>query len=257
MALKYLLTISFAILIFSVEGCLFSDTPHHPSIVPIIDSLNKSSASSERFTVVGSYLCVASNSTIKFYDIQNPALPMHLKDVDMGTNVLSLRTYKDSLLIEGDQNGLGLYKIIASVPIQKGIFSASQYYDPLSFNSDYIFLLQERGAYLSNHYPDFLNIFQVNNISIPKINYQNNLRFPKDLTNDSNTNLFVCDSGLKVFDITDISNINLKKHFNIEANNITAYNDNLFILGNTGLFQYQYASDTINLLSKINIVPSH
>ena len=254
--MKYLLIIILAILIFSAEGCLFNDAPHQPSIIPIIDSLDKSTASSDRFTLVGSYLCAATNSTIKFYNIQNPALPMHLKDVDMGTNVLSLRNYKDSLLVEGDKNGLDLYKIIASVPIRIGIFSASQYYNPLSFNSNYIFLLQEREAYLANHYPDFLNVFQVNNTSSPKLNYQKNLRFPRDLANDSNNNLFVCDSGLKVFDVADILNINLKKHFNVEADKITAYNDNLFIMGYTGLFQYRYASGSLNLLSKIPIVPT-
>ena len=90
----------------------------------------------------------------------------------------------------------------------------------------------------------------------PVYKTRKNIYSPLDLSADVN-NLFVCDSGLKVFDITNVAKITIKKHFNIEAQNVLSSNGNLIILGTTGLFQYQYVNDTINLLSKINIVPNH
>jgi len=182
---------------------------------------------------------------------------MHLTDFGVGTNILSLRSYKDSLLVEGDQNGLSLYQITSSTLKEKGILSASQYYDPFVYNSDYIYMLESK-SYVVNGYthPDELSIFNPKSLIAPVINYRKNLHLPKDISMDSNSNIFVCDSGLKVFDASVDTALNLKNHFRIEADRITNYNDDLFIMNNTGLCQYKFASDTINLLSRIPIVPA-
>lgn len=253
--MKYLFVILLTFLIFSIEGCLFSDTPPHIQMETIIDSLNQSGSSNDRFTIVGNNLCIASNSTLKIYNIQNASTPMQLTDFGIGTNVLSVRSYKDSLLVEGDQNGLSLFTIAGSTLKDKGIFNASQYYDPFVYNSDYIYMLESK-SYVANGntHPDELSIFNPKSPASPVFNYRKNLYLPKDISMDSGSNIFVCDSGLKVFDESVDTALNLKYHFKIDANRITAFNDNLFIMGNKGLYQYTFSGNSIKLLSIIAIV---
>jgi hypothetical protein len=81
---------------------------------------------------------------------------------------------------------------------------------------------------------------------------------PHGLGIDGST-LFICDgdAGLKVFDASDISKIaeNMLVHEgNIHAFDVIPYHDVLIMIGEDGLFQYDYSDPTnIRLLSMIEI----
>ena len=244
-------------------GLFFSTSCYYPHYAPpdmrVQDSLSQGGTAVDRFAIVGNNLCIVSDSTIKIYNIQNPAIPKHMKDFDIYAKVLSLKPYKDSSLAIGIYSGIRLYNIVNSyLDLSSSFIRGSQEYDPFTYSANYFYFLQSISfSYNSYNPPKELDAYTSTGNGSLVFNSQKNLYLPKDISVDSNSNLFICDSGLKVFDASVVTNINLKKHFNIEANKITAYNDNLFVLGSTGLYQYRYASDTINLLSKINIVPSH
>ena len=75
---------------------------------------------------------------------------------------------------------------------------------------------------------------------------------PKGLAIDGN-NLFVCDGGIKHYDISNINNIVLKKKTVIDANDVIANNGILMVIGTSGLYQYDYTSGDLKLLSQIPV----
>ncbi len=74
-----------------------------------------------------------------------------------------------------------------------------------------------------------------------------------------NSTLFICDGndGLKAFNAADINTIdkNLLAHYkNINARDVIPYNNTLIMIGEDGLFQYDYSNPKdIKLLSSIAI----
>ncbi len=74
-----------------------------------------------------------------------------------------------------------------------------------------------------------------------------------------NTTLFICDGndGLKAFNAADINTIdkNLLAHYkDINARDVIPYNDILIMIGEDGLFQYDYSDpNNMKLLSTIAI----
>ncbi len=257
--IRYILSILIIISLASSTGCKKAlESPLQ------FDSLDQSGGNLARFTIIGNYLCVVNGGALKVYNIQDPANPVHIGDVGPGATILSLRTFKDSLLVIGiltnasSSYSLNLYSFKNTPSIQlTGSLTSSQAEDPFTYKNNDILTTSRNGPGPSYYVPySQLCVYDIKNLYRPDYTIHQNIYTPLDLSADGN-NLFVCDSGLKVFDITDLSKIAMKKHFNIEAQNVLSNSSNLTILGTTGLFQYRYASDTINLLSKINIVPSH
>jgi hypothetical protein len=183
---------------------------------------------------------------------------MNIGNVNMSGKILSIQSLADSFLVIGIEED-ELYNIAKSNLLQSSMpIIGTIFYDPLVYKSNYLYALTSisQSSYNTYRAPNTLAIDDEKHNATTVSTTQKNIYLPKDLAIDSNNNLFICDSGLKVFDASVATNINLKKHFNIEADKITAYHDNLFILGNSGLSQYKFASDTISLLSKIPIVPT-
>ena len=64
--------------------------------------------------------------------------------------------------------------------------------------------------------------------------------------------LFVCDgnSGLKVYNKTDVMNLQLTNQFkNINAFDVIPLDDKLLSVGQNTLFQYKYAQNNLELIS--------
>jgi len=261
--MRYILFISLILILVHSTGCKKDNYPESPLQ---FDSLDESGGNLARFTIIGNYLCAVNGGAIKVYNIQAPANPVQVGNMNPGATILSLRTLQDSLLLIGTAGmyspySLGVYSFKPNQSLQLlGALDSSQANDPFSYWQNYLFTTERAGASTSYYVPySEMSAYNIKKLTVsyynnkPDYETRKNIYSPSDLSADGN-NLFVCDSGLKVFDITDVSKITLKKHFNIDAQNIVSNNGNLTILGTSGLFQYHYASDTINLLSKINIL---
>lgn len=75
---------------------------------------------------------------------------------------------------------------------------------------------------------------------------------PEGLGVKDNT-LYVCDNGLRVYDITNRQHIKLLKYFDISATDVIPYNDKLLVTGDDGLYQYSFNGTELTLLSKISV----
>jgi hypothetical protein len=91
------------------------------------------------------------------------------------------------------------------------------------------------------------NIADVNNV-IPLTNY--NLVHPKGLGLIGN-NLFVCDNVLRWYDATNPKNLKSKKNFLISAHDVIPLSNRLILVGDDGISQLGFGSDSVWFLSKI------
>jgi len=219
------------------------------------DSVGPIPGAGARFAVLGDNLYTVSGNKLNVYDIKNPNTPKFLTTAKMDDQILTINSYNDSILLIGyASSNVNLYKVANSFsPVLVIYLMGTEPFNSFALSNHYLFTATHRGRGPTHfNFENSLDYYDIGVNGNP-INATKTIRFPLGMASNKN-DLYVCDTGLKVFDISNIQNIALKKHFDIEANSIMTNGNNLMILGKTALFQYQYANDTINMLSKIKIV---
>jgi hypothetical protein len=106
---------------------------------------------------------------------------------------------------------------------------------------------------------NLLEVFDITNLKNPILKNTYQMTSPQGLGKDDDI-LFVCDgdAGLKVFDASkpDIQLPELARFSDINAFDVIPVNNNLFLIGEDGFYQYDYSDlKNIVLLSKIKIQP--
>lgn len=199
-----------------------------------------------RFTISGDYLYTVSTTKLKVFNIKDPKNTLYLNDFQIGTGIETIFPLNSNLFI-GSQNGMYIYDI--STPFSPELMSNYIHAfscDPVVADSNYAYvtLRTTGGGRCGTRVLNRLEIVNIKNKYSPFLEKFYNMTGPKGLGIDKKT-LFVCDEGLKVFDVSDIYNIKLKNQFFIQANDVIAYKDLLMVIGDDGIHQYNYANDTI------------
>jgi hypothetical protein len=106
---------------------------------------------------------------------------------------------------------------------------------------------------------NLLEVFDITNLKNPLLKKSYQMSSPQGLGKDDDI-LFVCDgdAGLKVFNASkpDIELPELARFSDINAYDVIPVNNNLFLIGEDGFYQYDYSDlKNIVLLSKIEIQP--
>jgi hypothetical protein len=208
--------------------------------------------STARFTICGNYLCTVNNYDMRIFSLADPANPAALSKTNIGFGIETIFPRGDSLLFIGSQNGMYIYQIGSSgYPEQKSYFQHIKSCDPVVADSKYAYVTLNADHSWCGRTSNELQIIDISNIYNPNFVKSYPMFGPKGLGID-NKLLFVCDYGLKVYDVSDVNNIKLKKNFNISANDVIPYHGNLLVVGDDGFYQYKYQNDTITFLSKIS-----
>jgi hypothetical protein len=242
--LKYFLIIlSLTFVLISCDSSTKSDTTGS-------DSPGKG-GSTARFTICGNYLYTVNNNDMRIFNLTDPANPAALTKVNIGFGIETIFPRGDSLLFLGSQTGMYIYKIDNyGNPIQQSYFQHIKSCDPVVADSKYAYVTLNSNSYRCGRTTNELQIIDISNLTNPYLKKFYPLLGPKGLGIDKKT-LFVCDKGLKIYDVTDVMNIQLKQNFNISANDVIPYYGNLLVIGDDGFYQYKYQNDTITFLSKI------
>ena len=167
----------------------------------------------------------------------------------------------DTLLFIGSRSGMYVYDITEPrFPMLLSQVSHLRSCDPVVAQGNYAYVTLNTNA--SNCGPNPNNVLQVYDISDPtkpELKSTRSLNGPSGLGIDG-TKLFVCDSGLKLFDITNPLNIRqIDDLVDIDQVNIrSSYDvipvDGLLILvAEEGLFQFDYTGDKLKYVSKLEI----
>jgi hypothetical protein len=202
-----------------------------------------------RFGIKGDVLYVLSQYEIKIFDITSKTNPVSHGSVyanwDSETMFLT-----DKYMFIGTASGMMIYDI--SVPLSpqsRTFFQHARSCDPVIVDDSLAYITLRTGTTcggLSN----LLTVVNIKNIDLPVPVMTYPLTNPYGLGKDGDL-LFICDgsAGLKIYDASDPKTIS--SHLIINYSGINAYDvipvgDLLILIGEDGLYQYDY-SDVMNI----------
>lgn len=199
-----------------------------------------------RFVIKGNYLYTIDFSTLRYYDISQPATPVFKKEIRLDVGVETIFPLEDWLFL-GTQWGMLIYRVADNgEPEYVSTYSHVRSCDPVVANSEFAYVtLRANGcnAVNGNFTDDRLEIISLANIQQPQILAEYQMEEPWGMGLDDNW-LFVCDGqfGLKMYDVTNSQDIQLVQHITtINARDAIALNGLLLVIGPDSVYQYDYS----------------
>ncbi len=209
------------------------------------------------FTIYEDYLYAIDQSDLILADISNENSPALHSKVFIGWGIETLFPHLDKLFI-GANDGMYIYdNSIPSDPTFISKYIHVNSCDPVVVQGDYAYVTLRSGTECSG-FSNQLEIVNISDLKNPKIEAEYPMYNPHGLGIDGDA-LFICDgtAGLKIYNASDIHSISdnlLNQYRNIHALDVIPLNDVLMMIGEKGLFQYDYSDlDNIQLLSSILI----
>lgn len=210
-----------------------------------------------RFGINGNTLYAVDNMTLHIFSITVPETPVFKKDFNAGWGIETMFTVGDKMFL-GSQNGMRIYDIsVPNSPMYIADFWHVTGCDPVVVSGNYAYITLRGGNNCGNNL-NLLVVVSIENIYKPVELKSYPMEGPYGLGIDDPT-LFICDgdAGLKVYDVSDPLNINkylLAQYPDIQAFDVIPINGLLIMIGDDGLYQYDYTNlQDIRFLSKISV----
>ena len=218
-----------------------------------------SGGSMSRFATKCDILYVLTNSNLISFDISNPGSAGEVNRQYVGWNVETIFPHEDKLYI-GGQTGMHIYDVSACEnPSLISTYDHVTSCDPVIVDGDYAYVTIRSGTDC-RWGTNMLDVVDISDPYNPTEVSSTGMSNPHGLAKAGN-NLFVCDgnNGLKVFDVSDPTEITTKKNSFPDINAFDVIADrkhsNLIMIGEDGLYQYDYSDiDNIKQLSVIPVV---
>jgi len=211
--------------------------------------------SMSRFSIYNNYLYSVVNNYLNIFDLSNVIPTKAGADFYIGRNVETIFSYKDNMFM-GTPTGMLIYSV--KDPVKPSFQSSlSHVYgcDPVVVENDLAYVTVHSGN-LCGQTNNELFIVNVSDVKNPKQIVSYTMTNPKGLGID-NGRLFLCDDGLKVFNVTDPQKImsNQLVHYSgMDGYDVIPQNNILMMIASDGLYQYDYSDITnIKQISKIPI----
>ena len=210
-----------------------------------------------RFTINSDHLYMLDGGNIHTADISIPSKPESKSSQYLGWDIETIFPYSNKLFI-GTRNGMHILDLsIPETPEKIATYEHVTSCDPVVVDGDYAYVTLRSGTECQG-FTNQLEVIDVSTITIPSLLKTYSMVNPHGLGVDEAT-LFICDgeAGLKIYNIEDKQNIdkNLIKHYsNIHAYDAIPFNDVLMLIGEDGIFQYDYSDlSAITKLSQIKV----
>ncbi len=211
-----------------------------------------------RFTIMKDHLYSIDNSNMQIFDIADLDNPVPGANLNIGWGIETIFPYKDNLFI-GSQSGMIIYdNSDPSFPTHLSTFAHIISCDPVVVENDIAYVTLRGGSGCRNDFTNQLDVIDISDLSNPKLLISYPMTNPHGLGIDNGT-LFICEgsAGLKVYDASDsykISNNLLAYYGELDAYDVIPYQNNLIMVGNKGLYQFDYSDpNDIKFLSVITI----
>lgn len=204
-----------------------------------------------RFTIKGNYLYAVDIEKLSTFRIDDPQDVNKLNVQYLGFGVETIYPHGDHLFI-GDQSGMHIYSIAnPERPEKKSFTPHFRSYDPVVVQGNYAYVTLRTGEGLSGGV-NALYIFNISNLYNPQRVKEYAMTNPRGLGIDGNL-LFICDDGLKVFQVSNGVDLTLLQTFNIPAIDVIPDNPYLYVVTEEGLVQYKYENNNLVLLSQLGL----
>lgn len=211
-----------------------------------------------RFTLYGNFLYTVGLSNLQLFNITDPANPTASTNLELGWGIETIFPHEDKLFI-GSTTGMHIYDIANPAnPKHLSTYEHVRSCDPVVVYGSYAYVTLRSGTACQG-FTNQLDLINISDLKNPKLVKSYPMQNPHGLGIDNKT-LFLCEGsfGLKVFDIQDPTKIdqNLLRHFkNINAYDVIPLNQVLMMIGQDGLYQYDYSDPkNLTLLSRIPVV---
>lgn len=227
----------------------------------LINTANSSEASNigqggslARFKIVEDYLYAVDQNNINIFTIQNAENPKALDPVFAGFQIETIFNLGEHLFL-GSRIGMYIYNISnPAIPSFVSEFSHGTACDPVVVDKDYAYVTL-RGGNACGAAESELLIISITDLTDPTLlkSYPMDGPYGLGIKNDM---IFVCDgaSGLKVFDKTDVLNLQMLNSFkNIQTYDVIPLDNSLLMVGDKVLYQYEYEVNNISLLSTLSL----
>jgi hypothetical protein len=210
-----------------------------------------------RFGIKDAVLYIANSSTLQIFDISSKTSPVKISDLRPGWNVETMFLTQKNMFL-GTSTGMVIYDISnPRSPVSQSFFRHARSCDPVVVDDTLAYVTLRSGTSCGGTL-NTLDVVNIKNISLPKLVVSYNMINPHGLGKNGDL-LFICDgsAGLKVFNASDPKNITGNLIFSypdIKAFDVIPIGKLLVLIGDDGLFQYNYSDvKNIKLLSSILI----
>ncbi len=213
--------------------------------------------SMSRFGISGNTLYAVDNMDLHIFSIARPDDLVIRREFNAGWSIETMFILGETMFL-GTQNGMRIYDISSPTsPMYVSDFWHLTGCDPVVVRDDLAFVTLRGGNTCGNNVNQLV-VLSVADLRKPVELKTYPMENPYGLGIDGNI-LFICDgyAGLKVYDVKDPLSVN--KHMLAQFPDILAYdaipvNGVLMLIGDDGLYQYDYSTVTeIRLLSKIEV----
>lgn len=195
------------------------------------------------FALKGNYLYTVDNMKLNVFSLINSSEPVKVNDVNVGFDIETLFSNGEYLFI-GSRDGMYIYSV--SNPENPQQLSSVQHFtacDPVVANDTHSFVTLHSTSVCGNNI-NSLEIYDTSNPQDPQLVHTRNLVQPKGLGLYNNY-LFVCDDEIKVFNIQNPAEPTLVTTINNNCFDVIILNNDLFAIGDNGLYRYSLNPDDI------------
>jgi hypothetical protein len=210
-----------------------------------------------RFGIKNNILYLVDHTTLKMFDISNKTAPLKINEFYTSQNVETMFLTDNNMFL-GTTTGMLVYDISdPAMPIPQALFTHAKSCDPVIVSDTLAYITQRTGT-TCGWGLNVLDVVSVKNINQPVLIKSYPLINPYGLGKDGDL-LFICDgtAGLKVYDASnpsDIINHLIFSYPDIKAYDVIPIGSVLVLIGDDGLYQYNYSDvRNIKLISSIQV----
>ncbi len=208
-----------------------------------------------RFRIVGDYLYAVDSHSINIFDITDLLNPLEQEDVFAGFDIETIYN-QGAMLFLGSRSGMYIYDITEpSSPVYVSEFQHGTACDPVVVEGDYAYVTL-RGGTICGAAESGLYIIDIKDLLQPVQLAFYPMDGPYGLGYHG-SHLYVCDddSGLKVYDKSDLEGLELLQRFDYaEAFDLIPLESHLILIAGQRLVQFRYAGNGLELIGETLLV---
>ncbi len=206
-----------------------------------------------RFTISGDYLYTVDQSSLHTISLADLEHPRKVADKSLGIYTETIFPYENSLLL-GTETGMLVYDLSnPASPKEVTFFQHIRSCDPVVAQNNFAYVTLNTSNQRCFNGANELQIIDISNLNSPKLVKTLNLAIPLGLDIDNDT-LYVCDQGLKVYNVADKLNpVQINYFSDIQAQDVIHQTGRLIVIGTDGLHQYKQTAGGLQKISTISI----
>jgi hypothetical protein len=229
---------------------------------PPNDGSTGKGGSMARFCIIDSTLFTVDYANLNMFDISKPENPVHIKErtQNLGFGIETIFPM-DSLLFIGSQDGMYIFYISKyGFPTHLSSVQHIRSCDPVVAQENYAYVTLNSSNFMCGRTSNLLQIYDISDLAHPElVKDVIGFKSPMGLGIDGNK-LFVCDGGLKVYDISNrTAPVQTDDLYTAGVDNVTdaydviPHNGVLMLVASSGIYQFNYKGESLKFLSKIEV----